>query len=109
MSATLAASWVLFLPELRLQSLALPAASLCVLPSYFFFFPSLTMEFVYSDPSVIKDQLVLQHSDEQYLFLQSVWYPQWGKLECQGTRAGTAYISLSISISIQAIALKSLV
>lgn len=37
------------------------------------------MEFVYSDPSVIKEQLVLQHSDEQYLFLQSIWYPQWGK------------------------------
>lgn len=46
MSAALAASHVLFLPELRLQFLALPAASLCgfvslSLPHIFFFSPVL--------------------------------------------------------------------
>lgn len=84
MSAALASSRVLFLPELQLQFLALPTASLCGFVSLslprIFFFSSLNKEFGYSNVSVIKEQLVLQHCDEQYLFLQSIWYPRWGKL-----------------------------
>lgn len=78
-SAALAASPALFLLELCLQSLALPAASLffyCFffpfsLPLPFFFF--LIKQFVYSSPSVIKRKADLRHGDGQNLFIHSLW------------------------------------
>lgn len=78
MSAALAASHVLFLPELWLQFLALSAVSLCILfffvsllPPFCFFF-SLIKQFVCLNPSVIKELLDVMQSDEQNLCLKSV-------------------------------------
>lgn len=78
MSAALAASHVLFLPELWLQFLALSAVSLCIffffvslLPPFCFFF-SLIKQFVCLNPSVIKKLLDVMQSDEQNLCLKSV-------------------------------------
>lgn len=62
-SAALAASLMVFLPELQLEFLALPTASvvLCLCPSpIYIFFSSLNKEFVYSSPSVIKEHQVPQ-------------------------------------------------
>lgn len=78
MSAALAASHVLFLPELWLQSLALSEVSLCTFfvsllpPFVVFFFFSLIKQFVCLNPSVIKELLDLVQSDEQNLCLKSV-------------------------------------
>lgn len=63
--------------------------SLCPSPIYIFF-SSLNKEFGYSNLSVIKEQLVLQHCGEQYLFLLSIWYPRWGNSAVSRDQRGSS-------------------